>query len=416
MEMKQCNKCGEEKELSQFYIDKRNNKAVSRCKKCAVKKIHNKIVDNKKVCRKCCENRSLEEFNKQKNSPDGLKSLCKYCMKTFSISFETKEEIKNLYLNSKLSCKSIAKKYNVSSATIERILKNNKIKAEKDRKVNIVNSNLVEDYFEIIDTEEKAYFLGFIYSDGNINFIKNSARLSIEISEKDGYILEKFKINCKINHNPINKSNYMCIFSKKICKDLIDKGVIPNKSLILKFPEENIIPQELIRHFIRGYFDGDGGFHISENKNSLSIVSYIVGTKEFLEKINSYLPFNTHMRQVTEKNTYEIRFTRKQDVLTFGEFIYKDTELYLTRKKELWEKFISQYNINYKHLTLKVNKFIRKSNLVRPDSEELLIIVKSKLETETRLDVIKWLCDKELYNYSYDYAWYLLNKIKKEAN
>jgi hypothetical protein len=122
------------------------------------------------------------------------------------------------------------------------------------------------------------------------------------------------------------------------------------------------------------------------------------------------------MRQVTEKNTYEIRFTRKQDVLTFGEFIYKDTELYLTRKKELWEKFINQYNINYKHLPLKVNKFVRKSNLVRPDSEELLKIVKSKLETETRLDIIKLLCDKELYNYSYDYAWYLLNKIKKEAN
>lgn len=50
----------------------------------------------------------------------------------------------------------------------------------------------------------------------------------------------------------------LACYSKKSYTDLINKGCGINKSLILKFPDETQVPQNLISHFIRGYFDGDG--------------------------------------------------------------------------------------------------------------------------------------------------------------
>ena len=68
---------------------------------------------------------------------------------------------------------------------------------------------------------------------------------------------------------------------------LKEKGCVPNKSLILKFPDSVIFSnKDLIRHFIRGYIDGDGCLCITQNKCILSIL----GTQEFLSDLSKYLP------------------------------------------------------------------------------------------------------------------------------
>jgi intein-encoded DNA endonuclease-like protein len=319
---------------------------------CKKKKIHNEIINGTKVCRKCENTRDVKDFSKHINSLDGLKSVCNFCINTYSVNSTIREEIKNLYIDTKLSCRQIAKIYNISNSVVERILKRESIKTNF-RKKNPVNCNLVHNYFSIIDTEEKAYFLGFLYSDGNVNIRGKNIRTTIEIAEKDAYILENFNINCKINVNNKKNTKYMCICSNDIGKDLISKGVIPNKSLILKFPEKNSIPENLIRHFIRGYFDGDGGFHIYQHKNSLSIVSYMVGTKEFLEGVINYLPCEAKLKQITQKNTYEIRINKKVDIFNFGNFLYNESDIFLIRKKDLWIKFISQYQTDKENLPIK---------------------------------------------------------------
>ena len=82
------------------------------------------------------------------------------------------------------------------------------------------------------------------------------------------------------------------IGNKHMRDSLISKGCVPNKSLILKFPSEEILPKELQRHFIRGYFDGDGTIGLyphSKTNPKLEESLLIVGTKPFLEKVQDVL-------------------------------------------------------------------------------------------------------------------------------
>ena len=160
------------------------------------------------------------------------------------------------YINGS-SIEELSKKYNCTTVNIRNLLKRRNIKIRKSRY--FANFR----YFNKIDTEFKAYILGFIYADGNL--FNNT--LKIAISEKDKEILEKFKEDIKCN-NPILfiKSNLknrqdqvsLSITDVDLRNDLIDKGVIENKTFKIVFPSYNKVPKKLIHHFIRGYFDGDG--------------------------------------------------------------------------------------------------------------------------------------------------------------
>src|SRR5690606_21393784 len=137
--------------------------------------------------------------------------------------------------------------------------------------------NFNESFFETIDTEEKAYWLGFIAADGNINDRgeNKSKSLHIGLSFKDKNHLLKFMININYSHLLIEikeriinlkKRRYvrLNLNSKKMYNDLLDKGITPRKSLTLKPPKN--VPKDLVRHWIRGYFDGDGSVHIYNDK------------------------------------------------------------------------------------------------------------------------------------------------------
>ena len=124
------------------------------------------------------------------------------------------------------------------------------------------------DYFKIIDTEEKAYILGFLYADG----YNSDKQIVIAQLEQDVDILEK--INKAINADNqikkvIQKSNkktkcILCYSSVDMCKDLTNLGCFRNKSLTCTFP--TFLNASLIRHFIRGYFDGDGCVWVGKRK------------------------------------------------------------------------------------------------------------------------------------------------------
>lgn len=112
-------------------------------------------------------------------------------------------------------------------------------------------------YFNKIDSHEKAYILGFLYADGynredGISFTQKIERVDI---------LEKIK-NALESDAPIRrfKDDYykLELFSEIIVNNIESLGVIKNKSLKLKFPSENICPYEFMSSFILGYFDGDG--------------------------------------------------------------------------------------------------------------------------------------------------------------
>lgn len=207
-----------------------------------------------------------------------------------------------------------------------------------------------ESFFEEINNEEKAYWLGFIYADGCISEIFNkktgalkSRTMELTLSKIDEVHLMKFLLSIKSN-KPIeqkliklNGNEYKAcktsINNKKICDDLINLGCIPRKSLTIDFPKENVVPRYLIRHFIRGYFDGDGC--VSFNHDNLSYIVNFVGTEsilsgiqDFVEKENSL--FRTVIRG--KGKAFQVSWGGFTNFKLWYELLYKDSNIFLDRK------------------------------------------------------------------------------------
>jgi len=208
-----------------------------------------------------------------------------------------------------------------------------------------------ENFFEIIDSEEKAYWLGFIAADGCINIphqrgneFRKRYRISLVLSNKDIKHLEKFKSSINFSdsikvYTNKNQNNYetcrIVIHSQKMFNDLIDKGLTPRKSLTL-LPPKNV-PYELIRHWIRGYFDGDGCVHITKSTGYIIII--ILSTKEVLNYILTYSNLNSKINRQKGHKIYQIRKNGKK-ALTFLSYIYNDSNIFLDRKKNLYSNFL----------------------------------------------------------------------------
>jgi hypothetical protein len=111
-------------------------------------------------------------------------------------------------------------------------------------------------------------------------------------------------------------------------------GCVPNKSLILKFPTFNQVPDNLIRHFIRGYFDGDGCIHINLKERNVRLL--FEGTEDFLMHIRDILYKNLNVKYaVVEKSqskSYHINYGKYADVELIYKYLYKDCNIYLDRK------------------------------------------------------------------------------------
>lgn len=208
--------------------------------------------------------------------------------------------------------------------------------------------------FEKIDNEEKAYWLGFLYADGSVG--SKEDKIELGLAEKDLKHIEKFRnfigIQNKISYRE-NTSSYRYSFRSAKCKqDLISKGCVPKKSLILDFPTEGQVSKDLIRHFIRGYFDGDGWFTNTEECFQVGIIgteNFIKGFLNTIDDINKNNKiFDVHRKDGAKRYV----FGAYQDVLNFLNYIYKDCNVYLDRKYEHYLDFInngSHYHKNKKY-------------------------------------------------------------------
>lgn len=197
-------------------------------------------------------------------------------------------------------------------------------------------------HFENIDSEEKAYWLGFLYADGYVSLKEDKIELSL--AEQDKNHIEKFKIfmgiDNKICYRKSSKAYRISFRSQKCKADLIKQGCVPKKSLILKFPSQEQVPQYLIRHFIRGYFDGDGWF---TNTNACFQVG-IIGTQDFIEGFLENIEIQNKSNKIfivhRENGAKRYIFSAYNDVLNFLNWIYKDANFYLDRKYNHYLDFI----------------------------------------------------------------------------
>lgn len=183
-------------------------------------------------------------------------------------------------------------------------------------------------------SSEMAYILGFFFSDGNV--CHKQKEISIHLNEKDHYIQEKMAKVMQSNR-PINiysGAGDFKINSKILAKDLVKIGCIPNKSLILKFPQ---IKNKFLSHFIRGYFDGDGSIHF--NKPNTIKISFC-GTKEFITILQNklYDALSLKIHPVYKDKTIYVCHYYGYDARKLCKWMYEDTKgLYLKRKRKRFE-------------------------------------------------------------------------------
>lgn len=218
------------------------------------------------------------------------------------------------------------------------------------RKRTIANFNI----FDKIDSEEKAYWLGFIYADGNIaslNYKKIRYNFELSLSSKDLEHLKKFNIFISSNKDVrIEKAGNLyqyerCRISfanKHFWNVLNNYGCTPKKSLTLKFPNINIFENKnLIRHFIRGYIDGDGCMSYCDKEHK-HMTLRILGTKDFLNILQKYLPLEKKNKLHKKNNIYDLSFQKGRGKYIL-DYVYKDATIFLDRKLEKYKEYCRLY-------------------------------------------------------------------------
>ena len=213
-------------------------------------------------------------------------------------------------------------------------------------------------FFKNIDSEEKAYWLGFLLADGGISATKSQWRVRIQLARCDKGHLEKFRLALKTSVPIIDGKTYLKvtdkwydnsvikIYSKEIVQDLIELGVLPNKSA------KEIVPKfdmKYIKPFIRGLFDGDGCFCHYEwlgkrciNK-STAYQFNIVSSEEVLLFVSKVFKdiFDINVVPKLGDGIYEINIGGNIQVSNIMNWLYNGSNIHLDRKYSKWHE-ISQ--------------------------------------------------------------------------
>lgn len=263
-----------------------------------------------------------------------------------------KEEAENLYKNKNYTFIDIARKLGRDERSIRGYLNKlgyvAKSQSELQRKYPIQ-----EDFFDVINTEEKAYVLGLLYADGYNNTIKNDVCISLK--EEDVEILKRiseiiqptkplFYLDMSADNRGMknSKNQYrLTINNKHISQKLVELGCGKAKTEILTFPNTQQVPEYLLHHFIRGYFDGDG----SVSKGKWAKVD-IISTPEFLLVLQDILKevLNIGITKLNKKghhsnvNVITLQIGGRLQCIKFKEWLYKDATIYLERKKKVFDE------------------------------------------------------------------------------
>ncbi len=262
-----------------------------------------------------------------------------------------------IYLGSKISGKELQQITGCSKTQLSRVMKS--VMNKRDI-LDIRNRNTVENYFEHIQTEEQAYYLGFFIADGCIKYIDGKKPIAtFTLQDTDRYIAERFseainnpyKLSCSTK---IRDTGYVSVWytmritSQKIVSSLEEIGAGYGKS----YREIPILPVNLTRHLVRGLFDGDGSFYYRrshpEDPNSVSIRGCVelLGFPTIIEDLQMILndigvSKYSLRKSDTATQLYAIRMERKDDIKLFYNYMYSDSHICLERKKKKFEDFFN---------------------------------------------------------------------------
>ena len=254
-----------------------------------------------------------------------------------------KENLRRMYCVEKMSIASIAKHYGCAYKTVSAAMKKSGIETRRPGDSSRCNAKYDVDshYFDSIDSETKAYVLGLIAADGHVS--KNGV-LMFSFQTEDSAILDDIKVALRSNH-PIGEkhngtSKTLNITSSILCMRLKEIGLNNNKSKWFDFRcVLSHIPENLLHHFVRGFFDGDGSIRIY-NYPYFKKHSYHFGLTSILpvcEFFNQYFNFRTKL--ANEGNgIWTCVSSNHTKIVEAGHKMYDGATIYFPRKKRTFER------------------------------------------------------------------------------
>lgn len=258
------------------------------------------------------------------------------------------------YINTNISLTKMAKREGISRHILTKWFKKLNVKIINNHNRVKFNNHI----FDCIDTEEKAYWLGFIFADGYISYSpldnnkKSLYTFEISLQALDYMHLLKFNkfienenTSLKINNFKVNDKQFkrcrVYLTNKHFWNVLNSYGCTPRKSLTLKFPDIKIFKsKDLIRHFIRGYFDGDGCLTYHKYIKIISPACEFIGTNNFLNAIIKYSKIKGKFRHDKRHsdNTWILEYNKENGIKLIN-YLYDKSTIYLDRKFRLFSFF-----------------------------------------------------------------------------
>lgn len=211
--------------------------------------------------------------------------------------------------------------------------------------------DLLPDFFSVISCEKQAYFLGLLFADG----CNHGKYVSISLADRDLVIACRDLIYPNkdrpistypgsLYHGHRGKDRHvLLISSRSIACDLKKLGMVERKSLVLEFPAA--LSPELNRHFIRGYFDGDGCLSLSADKSANMYIRSswrVLGTMQFIgvvgEIINAELGIRASIR--SSRSVFELCISGNRQVHRTCSWMYQDATIFLQRKYDRYKNLV----------------------------------------------------------------------------
>jgi len=184
-----------------------------------------------------------------------------------------------------------------------------------------------EKFFDVIDTESKAYWLGFLYADGH----PARGAIMLGLASADADHVERFKQAIGSSH-AIRRTER--VTSIGVCSTLLS-----NKFRAMR--AESFIPAKHVNHFVRGVFDGDGCI-CQSSRGYFSVT--IAANKALANKLKALAEANNirggYIQKHSKPNTptYILHFTTIPGVCAFRDWIYRGASILLSRKKIIFDK------------------------------------------------------------------------------
>jgi hypothetical protein len=253
----------------------------------------------------------------------------------------TREQICEEYKNG-MSYRDLENKYGMCHRTIWKFLKGQNLTKPRDAH----KYQCDWDFFKTIDSQEKAYWLGFLYADGAIG----CDGVVVNLQWRDRDHLQKFLDCLHSNHNVIKQVFYdkkyekfrtrarIVISSRSMMRDLTNKGCPQRKTNTIRWPSEDIVPECLLTHFFRGYFDGDGCVHNGKTKYVSVLSNY-----KFCEKMQLWLMNSCSLDKtkiIPHKGTWAVHYSGINQVSKIYYLIYDNSMVSLSRKETHFESFV----------------------------------------------------------------------------